>query len=76
MALSDRDRAYTELTRLKDDGYIRAYIASQRFSRNRWGFRVTMPDGSEFMFLPREALAFAEGIRAVERAHPFYTGGE
>jgi ribosomal protein L31 len=35
-----------------------------------------MPDGSEFMFLPREALAFAAGIRVVEAAHPFYTGGE
>jgi dUTPase len=76
MTLSDRQHAYTALAALKTDGHIRAYIASQRFPRNRWGFRVTMPDGSEFMFLPREALAFAEGVRAVERAHPFYTGGE
>jgi hypothetical protein len=64
MALSDRDRAYTALTRLKDDGHIRAYIASQRFPRDRWGFRVTLPDGTEYMFLPREVLAFAEGVKA------------
>lgn len=58
---SPRARAYPALSKLKRDGWIARYIASQA-PNGHWGFRVTMPDDSEYWMLPREVLAFAEGI--------------
>jgi hypothetical protein len=62
--MTDRQRAYPILSKLKSDGYIAGYIAAQHPISRRWGFKVTLPDETLFYFLPREAIAFAEGIRA------------
>ena len=65
--MTDRERCYPVLRRLKEDGVIEKYIATQ-LPNGRWGFRVTMPDDTEYLFLPREVLAFAEGARVVQAA--------
>jgi hypothetical protein len=64
---SDRERAYRVLGDLKRDGWIERYIATQ-FPSGRWGFRLTMHDGSDFLMLPREVHAFSEGIKLASRA--------
>jgi hypothetical protein len=60
--MTDRERAYSALFDLERGGSIASFIASQR-DNGRWGFRVTMRDDSDYWFLPREVLAFAEGVK-------------
>lgn len=64
---SPRQRAYHVLSVMQAAGWIEAYIATQ-FPNGRWGFRLTLSDGSEFLMLPREVHAFAEGIKVASRA--------
>lgn len=60
---SDRERAYRVLGDLKREGRIASYIARQHPISKRWGFSVSTGEGDPFFFLPREAHAFAEGVR-------------
>ena len=69
--MTDRERCYPALRRLQEDGVVAKYIATQ-LPNGRWGFRVTMPDDAEYLFLPREVLAFAEGVKAVQARRGSY----
>jgi hypothetical protein len=71
--MTDRQRAYPVLSKLQEDGWIDRYIAAQHPISRRWGFKIAptaqTPDDERYFLLPREALAFAEGIKvAAERA--------
>lgn len=61
--MTDRERCYPVLRDLKNRGRIASYIASQHPMTRRWGFKVTLLDETLYYFLPREVLAFAEGIK-------------
>lgn len=65
--MTDRERAYPILSKLKREGWIASYIAAQHPQSSRWGFKVTTTEGALYFFLPREAIAFAEGIKIAEQ---------
>ena len=61
--MNAKQSCYGPLRQLQDDGYIAAYISSQNPRTGRWGFKVTMLNDDVFWFLPRETLAFVEGMK-------------
>jgi hypothetical protein len=68
--MTDRERCYPILRKLRDAGWIDRYIAAQHPISKRWGFMIATtaetPDSERYFFLPREAIAFAEGIKVAE----------